>query len=575
MDWQTIHKVNIIIMSGQEKDKIMNHKAKNPLPCALKSCWLIAVMLLCLAQPLSGDVQKSQISQFGITWTFNKDYSVGQFANGDYWVVGPVTIIKIDPASVEVNGRIINGSMVNPSPRLDRRQGYDSAMYERYARAEDYDPSLNVARPNGRVLSESSPLVLQPNCSLVSTVSTAEANGSTQLKTAAVLTILGSSAPEGSFRPSYSGTDKTIRFHTSQLSYNLLASLKPVPNTPALSTVERYYERPWLDHIPGWPGRSHHPVDNMPNYDREVITQVGIAALMLNLNFDDQKKETLLVRFIQVGIDNYGVIQDGGRENWLQDSGRKFPILFAGLMLNDPDMKNIGKKSGDYLYTDPYGPGNPPPDLIRFEEDEMTFYVSQSDVDMTHSPEWKPDSRDAEKISYKIEDIGLPEWGKVQLYDRRYINKYWATTYRQVIGHAYSGIVLAMHIMGVKNLWNHDALFDYKDRYKKVELDWTETSKFVRSMWDVYRDDYPPVWTMAPKLTIDASGGTVAKVPDKAAYTLGDRVGLRAVADPGYEFAGWSGELSGQSNPIEIIMHSNRSITAKFSLVEHLLKEDK
>ncbi len=87
---------------------------------------------------------------------------------------------------------------------------------------------------------------------------------------------------------------------------------------------------------------------------------------------------------------------------------------------------------------------------------------------------------------------------------------------------------------------------------------------FVESMWDVYRDDYPPVWTMSSKLNIAASGGTVAKVPDKAAYTLGDKVRLRAVADPGYEFAGWSGALSEQSNPTVIIMHSNRSITANF-----------
>jgi uncharacterized repeat protein (TIGR02543 family) len=325
------------------------------------------------------------------------------------------------------------------------------------------------------------------------------------------------------------------------------------------------FERVWLGYAGFW-NRSQHPRDNMPGYDRDVTTQVGIAALMLNLNFDEHKKETLLVRFVQVGIDSYGIIQDGGRENWVRDTGRKFPIMFAGLMLNDPDMKNIGKKSGDYLYTDPYGPGDPPPDLIRFEEDEATFYVSQSDVDLTHSAQWNPDSRDAEKIPYEKEDIGLPEWGKVRLYNRMYINKYWATTYRQVIGHAYSGIVLAMHIMGVKDLWNKDSLFDYTDRYMRVEVGYRPMSRFVESMWDVYRKDYPPVWTMSPKLTIVASGGTVARIPDKETYTLGDKVRLRAAADPGYEFAGWQGDLSGKLNPKEIIMHSNRSITANFTV---------
>ena len=79
---------------------------------------LIIVLLVCFAQPLCAAVQQSRISQFGITWTFDKDYTVGQFANGDYWVVGPVTIIEITPISEDDGaGRIVHGSMLNPSPR--------------------------------------------------------------------------------------------------------------------------------------------------------------------------------------------------------------------------------------------------------------------------------------------------------------------------------------------------------------------------------------------------------------------------------------------------------------------------
>jgi len=548
----------------------MKQEVSNILLCPRRKYLLIAVLLACLARPLWGAVQQSRISQFGITWTFNKDYSVGQFANGDYWVVGPVTITGISPASVESGGRVINGSMVNPSPKLGIRQGYDSAMYGRYTRAGNFDPSLNVARPNGRDLSESNPLVLQPDCSLVSTVSMSEADSSPKLKTAAVLTVLESPAPEASFRPHYAGSDKTIRFNTSQLDYTLLASLKPVPGAPSLASVERYFERPWLDHIPGWLGRSHHPLDNMEDYDRDICTREGIGALMLHLNFENQRKETLLIRYTQVGIDLYGVIQDGGNENWRQDSGRKFPILFAGLVLNDPDMKSIGEKSGDYAHTAPYGPDNPPPDLIQFEEDSTVFYVTQRDVDMTHDPQWNPDRRDAMRLPYEKEDIGLPEWGKGGLYDRTYINKYWKTTYRQVICQAYGGFVLAMHIMGVKDLWNHDAMFDYTDRYMRVEVDWRQTSRFVESMWDTYRADYDPVWTMSPILNIAAIGGSVIRTPEKATYTLGGKVRIRAVPNAGYEFTGWSGGLTGQENPAEVIMHANQSIAAHFSLIRHV-----
>ena len=30
----------------------------------------------------------SSVTQWGITWTFNADYEVGQFVTGDWWVVG-------------------------------------------------------------------------------------------------------------------------------------------------------------------------------------------------------------------------------------------------------------------------------------------------------------------------------------------------------------------------------------------------------------------------------------------------------------------------------------------------------
>ncbi|MHC4436557.1 MAG: InlB B-repeat-containing protein [Planctomycetota bacterium] len=522
---------------------------------------LIAVLLTCFAQPLYAASQQSQISQFGITWTFDKEYTVGQFANGDYWVVGPITIVRIQPVSVELNGRMINGSMINPSPRLGQTQAYDSAAYGRYARQGNYDQSLNVARPNNDQLSKNNPLVLQPDTSLVSAESTLQANGSTQLKTAAVLTVLEAPAKEGSFRPAYSGTDKTVRFNKEQLDYSLLASLKPVPGTPRLAAVERYFERPWIDHVPLWPARALHPVDNMPDYGREMSTQIGVGALMLHLNFSDTQKEKLLIRYVQLGIDFYGIIRDGGEKNWAANgghaSGRKWPILFAGLVLNDPDMKNIGKPD----ITD-YGPAHP--EYVHFGEDDQTFYVAESDVEATHDSLWSPDRRDAQKIPYDREDIGLPEWGIVRANAPHKSNKFWGTAYRQVSSPGWGGFILAAHIMKAKDLWNHDALFDYKDRYMKIETKWRQTSKFVLSMWNTYRKDYGPVWTMIPELNITATGGTVTKTPDKANYAFGERVRIKAVPDSGYEFFSWSGGLSEKANPATIIMHSNRSITANF-----------
>ncbi len=462
----------------------------------------------------------TQVSQFGITWTLDNAYETGQFANGDYWVVGPATIIGISPASTVSGTRTINGSMLNPSPREGNVQGYDSAMY-----ANTYAPELNVARPNQRAVSTANPLIVPVNSSIVSTVSIAPGNNRPQLKTAAILTVLATRPLEGSFRPPYSGSDKTIRYNASQLDYSLLKSLAPVASTPVMADVERYFERPWIDHIPNWSAGYQHPEDNMPNYGRDMAAQVATGALMLQLNFSNEAKRTLLIRYVQLGIDLFGIVQDGGINNWAPNgghsSGRKWPILFAGLVLNDADMKNIGHRSE-----------------VVFGEDAMTFYVTKhpnpASVWSFNGSYWVSDGTDekydifvpnpkpaldpiptdfnaagyrrhegwgftyyghanANKeqdfAEYTDANEGLPDWE----IGRGLGGLDWNAAYRNCgNGDIYGGYILAANMMpGARALWNHEALFDYTDRFMAIE----GQSPFVMSLWQTYRADYGCIWT--------------------------------------------------------------------------------
>ncbi len=51
------------------------------------------------ATPRMEDLElKGSVSQWGITWTFDRPARVGQFINGDFYVVGPVTVVKLNPA---------------------------------------------------------------------------------------------------------------------------------------------------------------------------------------------------------------------------------------------------------------------------------------------------------------------------------------------------------------------------------------------------------------------------------------------------------------------------------------------
>lgn len=437
------------------------------------------------------------LRQLAVTWTFDTDYPVGQFANGDFWVGGPVKIVGIDPPSVPLSGRTMNGSMVNPIAGWDAKQGYDSAMP-----ANAYEASLNVALG----VSGASPLALAAHSSLISTISVAAAGAIPQMERAVILTVLPSPAAPDSFRPPYCGADKTIRFHKSALDYSLLKKLTPVAGTPALAAVEAQFAAPWLEHQGGWGATGLRPKLNMPNYGREMHTAIGTAALMLHLDFPDQQKEKLLVEFVQLGLDLYGVVAAGGTANWANDGGhaggRKWPILFAGLMLNDPDLKAIGVKSGAYLFQNGYGPGRSPPDYIHFGEDDQTAYVTQADVDITHGPTWKPDARDAQHVPYDTTDIGLPEWGIRHATHPELNNKWLPTEYRGVAGPPFHGTALAALLMeGAKALWNHNAYFDYTDRYMIMTAPggeyagwWRSMSGFTANMWDTYRVQVGPVW---------------------------------------------------------------------------------
>jgi len=65
-------------------------------------------------------------------------------------------------------------------------------------------------------------------------------------------------------------------------------------------------------------------------------------------------------------------------------------------------------------------------------------------------------------------------------------------------------------------------------------------------------------------LSITATNGSVTKTPDKTSYNYGETVTIQAVPNTGYAFTNWSGNASGNSNPVTITMNTNKSVTANF-----------
>jgi len=447
-----------------------------------------------LVSGLAGPARAVEIESNGIIWTLAGDPAHGTFVTGDPWVVGPVKVTGIrntlnSPNFTPKPGQ--NGSMVNPG--VTSRQGYDSTL-------ASYDESLNAGLINGNPVSADQPLELPPGSTLVSMVSwlynspqdgepgIPRFNGGTDTprpatRSAGVLTVLDRAPEPGSFRPPYSGSDKTVKFNQSMLDYSKLPKLEPVGSAPNLSSLAQAMAKPWIDHVNEYLGAFIHPSEHMPNYGRdmgEVVVDSSLALLITEggpgANPD---KDRILRNLVQFGIDLTGIADQGGGwpANGGHHLGRKWPILFAGTMLNDPHMKNVGKWE------------------TRFQENEQTFYVTQAEVDLTHSPQWKPDKR-AELVPYSAEDIGMAEWGIRHATKPETDNRSWDATYREVNGAVIPGFALAARLMGLQEAWNHDAFFDYCDRYMK----WREedgrrlsntASNFLKDMWTAHRAGAP------------------------------------------------------------------------------------
>jgi uncharacterized repeat protein (TIGR02543 family) len=100
-----------------------------------------------------------------------------------------------------------------------------------------------------------------------------------------------------------------------------------------------------------------------------------------------------------------------------------------------------------------------------------------------------------------------------------------------------------------------------------------ETQYFWRIVaWDIHGAmSSGPIWSFLTQeesvytltITIVGSGG-VDKVPDQPTYSSGAMVQLTATAAPGWSFEGWSGDLSGSSNPTSITMDEDKTVMATF-----------
>ena len=65
---------------------------------------------------------KDSVSQYGVTWTFDKPVPVGRFINGDWYFVGPATVKAIDPKPL--TGQEVPTDSIGDDERKDRKDAF-------------------------------------------------------------------------------------------------------------------------------------------------------------------------------------------------------------------------------------------------------------------------------------------------------------------------------------------------------------------------------------------------------------------------------------------------------------------
>ena len=381
----------------------------------------------------------SSITKDGITWTFAAPTRVGQFVNGDYYVVGTTTIVDIQPLPTPANGR--HGTMLNVRPNV-QRSGFDSRI-----QASRYDPSLRVYPP----------ITLTPGNKLVSSRSVASSNPPCVMRpydtsvspvaSVSILTSLAAPQPLDAFRPSYAHGSTRI-YLSRNLRRQSLPRLPFVRNVPPLSEFEGYLKRPWVDSVFF---NFDVPAEYMASYGRENAYLMSFAGLLLTLDFPAEQKEPLLVYLTQYGIDLFGLVEQG-HTGWQahggHGSGRKFPIVLAGVMLSEESMKSV---------------------QANFGEDMQTIRVSETLPAGAYTGSWHTQPESVVyggHVGINGESVN-PGWGPYEhLLPAAWKNTLGESYRRCCTSVAWVGEALAARLIpGMLDAWNRPQFFAYVDRW--------------------------------------------------------------------------------------------------------------
>lgn len=415
-----------------------------------------------------GVIVSRQIAQHGIIFNLAAPRPTGQYANGDWWVLGPASITSISPASTLHNGidgngnaytnRVVHGTMLNPGNRMfasgdltsnntgNTLQSFDTlangVSNMVYNSAHNVDPGAT-----GQPLTVASGSVVK----FVSRLTGLALNNRPAGLDMVVLTVVDAIPAADAIRPGVSRAgSKASPCRLSDFNLDVFQNLASTASAPtfeqALDWVDRYIEAAYPDSINNTGAKGF---NNHPEYGRDIGNNLHRALLCLHLSsFTSEQKRTLLSHLAAIADDLVARAEEGavtlgagGGNSW------KLPtvaVCAAALGAKTPASWLIYLSNAQRMV---------------WAENRQIFRVTGADIAL---PRWTADGRP--RTPYTQQMLGSSEWAEAGAFQPERAGSNWNASYRDIVAYSLLPGALAVELTaGAKALWDFPEFWLYMD----------------------------------------------------------------------------------------------------------------